>query len=102
MNALIENSDDIPQEQKKTFRLTMDVMTLKASADGMQTLKKKEHTIAKKISETKAEIDRYKTNIEFFGKSKSADKMKQEIQANIDKLEIELKALQAELKIMKN
>jgi hypothetical protein len=102
MNALIENSDDIPQEQKKTFRLTMDVMTLKASADGMQTLKKKEHTIAKKISETKAEIDRYKTNIEFFGKSKSADKMKQEIQANIDKLEVELKALQAELKIMKN
>jgi hypothetical protein len=102
LNALIEASTEIAPEQKKNFRLTLEVMTLKASADGLQNLKKKEQAVAKKISGVKAEIDRYKTNIEFFGRSKNADQMKKEIQSNIDTLEIELKELQVELKILKS
>ncbi|MCU0430654.1 MAG: DUF349 domain-containing protein [Cytophagaceae bacterium] len=102
MNALVEASSEIAAEQKKNFRLSLEVMTLKSSPDGLQQLKKKEQAVAKRISGIKAEIDRYKTNIEFFGRSKNADQLKKDIQVNIDTLEVELKSLQSELTLLKS
>ncbi len=65
-------------------------------------MKKKGVGVQKNVGGVKSEIERYKSNIEFFGRSKGADQMKKEIQANIDKLEIELKELSQELKILKS
>jgi hypothetical protein len=102
LGKFIDASAEIGQEAKKNIRLSLEVLSLKTTSDGADQLKKKEQALQKKVSGVKAEIERYKTNIEFFGRSKGADQMKKEIQANIDKLEIELKELSQELKILKS
>lgn len=102
LSKFIDASSEIGQDAKKNIRLSLEVLSLKASQDGVGQLKKKEQSLQKRVSGIKAEIDRYKTNIEFFGKSKGAEQMRQEIQGNIDKLEVELKELNAELKILKS
>jgi hypothetical protein len=102
LSKFIDASAEIGQEAKKNIRLSLEVLSLKATSDGTDQLKKKEQALQKKVGGVKAEIERYKTNIEFFGRSKGADQMKKEIQANIDKLEIELKELSQELKILKS
>ncbi len=102
LSKFIDASSEIGQDAKKNIRLSLEVLSMKASQDGVGQLKKKEQTLQKRVSGIKSEIDRYKTNIEFFGKSKGAEQMRQEIQANIDKLEVELKELNAELKILKS
>jgi hypothetical protein len=102
LSRFIEASAEIGQDAKKNIRLSLEVQSMKASSDGTDQLKKKEHALQKKITGIKAEIDRYKTNIEFFGRSKGAEQMKQEIQVNIDKLDKELKELNQELKILKS
>jgi hypothetical protein len=101
LSKFIEVSNEIGQEVKKNIRLSLEVTSLKATSDGAEQLKKKEQTLQKKVVGIKTEIERYKTNIEFFGRSKGAEKMKQEIQENIEKLESELKELNKELKILK-
>ncbi len=102
LSQFIDASKEIGQEAKKNIRLSLEVLSLKASQDGLTQLKRKEQALQKKVSGIKAEIERYKTNIEFFGRSKGADQMKTEIQGNIDKLEAELKELNAELKVLKS
>jgi hypothetical protein len=102
ISKFIDASIEIEQDAKKNIRLSLEVASLKASPEGSETLKKKEQGLQKRISGIKGEITQYKTNIEFFGRSKGAEQMKQEIQANIDKLEAELKALTQELKILKS
>jgi hypothetical protein len=102
LGRFIDASAEIGQEAKKNIRLSLEVLSLKASSDGIAQLKKKEQALQKKMTAIRSEIDRYKTNIEFFGKSKGAEQMKQEIQGNIDKLEVELRDLKEELKIVKN
>jgi len=101
LSKFIDASSEIGQDAKKNIRLSLEVLSMRTNQDGMAHLKKKEQSTQKRISGIKAEIDRYKTNIEFFGKSKGAEQMKQEIQANINKLEAELKELSSELKILK-
>ena len=102
INKFIDASTEIGQDAKKNIRLTLEVASLKTSQEGSDTLKKKEQSLQKKASGIKAEIERYKTNIEFFGRSKGAEQMKLEIQGNIEKLETELKELNKELKILKS
>ena len=102
LSKFIDASTEIGQDAKKNIRLSLEVLSLKASPDGLDQLKKKEQALQKKVGVVKSEIERYKTNIEFFGRSKGADQMKKEIQTNIDKLEVELKELNQELKILKN
>ncbi|HWZ23194.1 MAG TPA: DUF349 domain-containing protein [Cytophagaceae bacterium] len=102
ISKFIDASTEIGQEAKKNIRLSLEVTSLKTSQEGSEVLKKKEQALQKRVSGIKAEIERYKTNIEFFGRSKGAAQMKLEIQANIDKLEEELKELSQELKILKS
>ncbi len=102
ISKFIDASVEIGQDAKKNIRLSLEVASLKATSDGADVLKKKEQTLQKKVSGIKSEIQQYKTNIEFFGRSKGAEQMKKEIQSNIDKLEIELKELSQELKILKS
>ena len=58
LNKLIEVSSEIDASVKKNIRLSLDVLSMKASDDGLQALKKKEQTIVKKIAGIKSEIDR--------------------------------------------
>jgi len=102
MSKYIDASSEIEQDAKMNIRLSLEVMTMKSSQEGLDQLKKKEQAVQKKIALVKSEIERYKTNIEFFGRSKGAEKMKEEIQLNIDNLEIELNNLKQELKIIKS
>ena len=101
IGRFIDASTEIGQEAKKNIRLSLEVASLKTSAEGSEQLKRKEQVLQKKVVGIKAEIERYKTNIEFFGRSKGAAQMKLDIQVNIDKLDIELKELSQELKVLK-
>jgi hypothetical protein len=63
-------------------------------------LNKAESDLRRKIKSLEDEITLTKNNLEFFGFSKNADKLKAEYQKKIDKGEAELKELSAKLKLI--
>jgi predicted transcriptional regulator len=57
--------------------------------------------VKEKIRFLKGEIETWENNIEFFARSKNADKLKQEIQSKIDKSNSQISRLLQELTTIK-
>ena len=70
---------------------------LRNSPGGNQKLQRKEHSIKRKISSLQNDISTWNTNMEFFAKSATADKLKADMQDKIDAAEKELENLKSQL-----
>ena len=69
---------------------------------GKQKLSDEEFKLKKKMKFLSGEIATLENNMEFFGRSKGAQKLKDEIAGKIDKTKDQLARLKAELKVIKN
>lgn len=76
--------------------------TMLNTPNGNSRLKQEEFKIRERIKFLKGEIDTWQNNMEFFAKSKNADKLRQEIQAKIDKSLGQMDRLNKELKEIKS
>jgi superoxide dismutase len=65
-------------------------------------VKQEEIKIKEKIRFLEGEIATWENNIEFFARSKNAEKLKQEIQSKIDKSNGQIDRLKKELKEIKS
>jgi hypothetical protein len=88
-------------EDKETLKLSLQVEASKNNPEAGKKLHRKEGDIQRKISALKQEINTWNTNIDFLGRSSAAEKLKKEMQEKIQNSQNELKALQAQLKIIK-
>lgn len=83
------------------FKLSLEISALKNTPDADKKLQKREGDVSRKIATLKSEIEQYGTNMEFFGRSANAEKLKKEIQQKIEVAKEEIKTLEAQLKIIK-
>lgn len=97
INAFVKASSGLEKSEKDKLMLQNEAEVVLKSGGN---LGKTENDLRRKIKSLEDEITLTKNNLEFFGFSKNADKLKAEYQKKIDKGEVELKELNAKLKLI--
>ncbi len=99
MEKYLERVTDLSIEERNEMIVKLQVERLKNSPDASQKLYHKEQTIRREISQLQNDIQTLRTNIEFFARSKNADKLREEYdgriadaQQRIDQLNRQLRA----------
>ncbi len=88
------------QKEQTLFRLQLD--HLKASPDGDQKLYQKEQHLRRDITSLENDISTLRTNIEFFARSKNAEKLREEYQSKIDEAQKRIQHLKRQLKALRS
>lgn len=97
INAFVKSATGIEKSEKDKLMLQNEAEVVLKSGGN---LNKTESEIRRKIKTLEDEITLTKNNLEFFGFSKNADKLKAEYQKKIEKGEVELKDLNSKLKLI--
>ncbi|MFN6947187.1 MAG: DUF349 domain-containing protein [Cytophagaceae bacterium] len=100
VDSLLDRIDTKGDKEKEKMKLSLQVEAMKNLPAGQNSLHRTETDISKKISQLKSEIDRWTTNIEFFGISKNADKLKADFVKKIESAQKELDELMEQKKII--
>jgi len=100
VGKFINNLEDLDEDEKKSKKLEYELKSIKDRPNGANLLFKKELDIKKQISELEHELNTWRTNLEFFAKSKTADKLKEEFDEKIEKATDELEELKTQLKVI--
>jgi Mg2+ and Co2+ transporter CorA len=95
----LERVPDLSVEERSALLVKLQVERLKNSPDASHKLHQREQTIRREISQLQNDIQTLRTNIEFFARSKNADKLREEYegriadaQKRIDQLQMQLNA----------
>lgn len=96
--ASIPNLSD---EERERVAIESSLEELKNDPRADQKIYHKEQTIRKKIGKVENDIAVLKNNLEFFGRSKTATKYKEEFNGKIDEATDHLKQLKQQLKILR-
>lgn len=91
----------ITEDEKNQLLLENELADLKGDPNGGQKLFQKEQAIRKKISKVENDISTLRNNLEFFGRSKNADKYKEEFNEKIREADENLKQLKQQLKLLR-
>ena len=75
---------------------------MNAYPDAGHKIYQREQALRKKIAKAENDLATLKNNLEFFGRSKNAEKMKAEFAAQIEASSQEVAKLKAELKMLKS
>ncbi len=99
-SELFLNSFDLSDTEKSELRFAAEVDKLKASPNADKRIHRKEVEVRRLISKIENDIALWKNNIEFFAKSKTADKVREEFNEKIAKATSQLEALKEEMKVL--
>lgn len=91
----------LTEEDKSRLLLENQLHDLKNDPMGGQKIYHKEQAIRKKIVKVENDIAVWRNNLEFFGRSKNADKYKEEFNEKINSATDSLKELKAQLKLLR-
>ncbi len=91
----------LTEEDKSRLVLESQLHDLKNDPMGGQKIYQKEQTIRKKITKAENDIAVWRNNLEFFGRSKNADKYKEEFNEKINTATDSLKQLKEQLKLLR-
>lgn len=86
---------------KDDFLFRLNLNRLQADPNSVKTLNKKEHGIRKQITDLENSITLWRTNLDFFAASKTADKLREQFDVKIQKAEEEIDKLKKKLTILK-
>ncbi|MDW7691557.1 DUF349 domain-containing protein [Flammeovirgaceae bacterium SG7u.111] len=102
--ALDNYYDNLPLDEDK-----IDAMKLQARVEiynevpsVISKLKKQEQVLRKKITHLENDIALWKNNLEFFAKSKTADKLKEQFTSKIETATVQLKDLKKQIRVIRN
>ncbi|WP_421765099.1 DUF349 domain-containing protein [Ekhidna sp.] len=93
----IMSNESIHEADRMDLKNHIEMGRLRNTPGGDRKIQRKEHSIKRKISSLENDISTWNTNMEFFAKSATADKLKAEMQEKIDKAQSELDALKSQL-----
>lgn len=88
-------------EERARIEMEVQLRGLKGDPHGDRKIHHKEQSIQKQIHKAENDIAVLQNNIEFFGRSKNAEKMKSEFTEKLEAATGELKALKKQLKMLK-
>ncbi|RNI27738.1 DUF349 domain-containing protein [Rufibacter immobilis] len=97
--------DKVPElspDQKEQTLFQLQLQHLKASPDGDQKLYQKEQHLRRDITSLENDISTLRTNIEFFARSKNAEKLREEYQSKIDEAQNRIQHLKRQLKALRS
>ncbi|RNI30660.1 DUF349 domain-containing protein [Rufibacter latericius] len=97
--------DKVPEmspQQKEQTLFQLQLNHLKASPDGDQKLYQKEQHLRRDITSLENDISTLRTNIEFFARSKNAEKLREEYQSKIDDAQNRIQHLKRQLKALRS
>lgn len=100
INDFVKSASGLDKSEKDKLMLQNEVEVVLKAGGGSKNLDKQENDIRRKIKGLEDEISLTKNNMEFFGFSKGAEKLKEEYLKKVTKAEIELKELQDKLKVI--
>ena len=83
--------DHVSADERDRAMLEIQLANLKNDPDGERKIFQKEQTIRKKISKVENDLAVLLNNLEFFGRSKNADKLKEEFNEKIKEIDQEIK-----------
>lgn len=93
---------DLSGEDKEKLNVEVSLLSLKSDPDAAQKIYAKEQVLRKRISKAENDIAVLRNNLEFFGRSKNAEKLKEEFNVKISAADAEIKQLKAQLKVLKS
>lgn len=96
------NKFKLDRQSLKQGQIKEHYANLSQLPSGDQKLKDEAYKIKKKMTFLSSEIATLENNMEFFGRSKGAQKLKDEISTKIEKTKEQLNRLKAELKVIKS
>ncbi|MCC5920765.1 MAG: DUF349 domain-containing protein [Cyclobacteriaceae bacterium] len=99
-NKFLANAEGLTEDQQSSIKLMFEFSKLKSGPNAGSKMNHKSFALKKKISNLESDISTWKTNIEFFANSKSADKLKADFLTKVEKAENELEKLNEELRVI--
>jgi Domain of Unknown Function (DUF349) len=102
INSLVKTSSGVEGKDKERMMLQNEAEMVNQSGGSSKNLDKQEGDIKRRIKSLEEEITLTKNNLEFFGFSKNAEKLKEEYMKKVIKAEAELQDLKDKLKAIKS
>lgn len=101
MDKFLASLDQVSQDEKDNALLEIQLENLKSDPDASHKIHQREQTLKKRIASAENDLAILKNNLEFFGRSKNADKMRAEFGGKIKVSTEELEQLKKQLKVIK-
>ena len=92
---------DLNEEERSRVLLENQISDLRNDPMGDRKLYQKEQAIRKKITKAENDIALWRNNLEFFGRSQNADKVRDEFNEKIKEASEHLKELKQQLKLLR-
>ncbi|MFN7187892.1 MAG: hypothetical protein ACK5VK_07185 [Cyclobacteriaceae bacterium] len=102
VEQFMNSIEGVSEKDKQKFRLEVELDGLRGDPQGGRKLQHKEQHLRKRISKAENDLATLRNNLEFFGRSKNADKVRAEFSEKIRLASEELDAMRAELKILRS
>ncbi|CAN5304767.1 DUF349 domain-containing protein [soil metagenome] len=101
VDKFVASIENVSQHDKDKFVLETQLENIKSDPDAAQKIYQKEQALRKKIQKAENDVATLRNNLEFFGRSKNAEKMKADFTAQIDASNAEVSQLKAQLKVLR-
>ncbi|MBX7126618.1 MAG: DUF349 domain-containing protein, partial [Cyclobacteriaceae bacterium] len=101
IEKLIRAESALSEEDKDKALLQFELSSLKDSPDAGRKLQQREQNLRRKIQQVENDLAVLKNNLEFFGRSKNAEKLKAEFNEKIEAHARELSQLKSQLKLLR-
>lgn len=92
---------DMDETTRQQTKGELQIEALKASPKAARQFQRQEGGLQRRIREIEDDVNLWKTNLDFFANSKTADKLRDEFGAKIEKAEKELKTLRGQLRTIR-
>lgn len=101
INKYVSAMAKLSGREREQLSLQNEVEMVRAHGDSPKDLIRKENDIRRKMQTIENDIAVYRNNLEFFAKSKNADKLRQDVEAKIQKAAKDLSDLKHQIKIIR-
>lgn len=101
MDRFMASLEQVSQEDKDKVMLEIQIENLKTDPDAGHKIHLKEQGLKKRIQKAENDMAILKNNLEFFGRSKNAEKLKAEFTAKIEESAKEVAQLKSQLKVLR-
>lgn len=99
INTLVDSAE-IPDKDKHIYKFKAQFSKMNYGPNADKFLQKKENTLRRQITKLENDINLWRNNLDFFAKSKTADKLRDEFNKKISDAEHELQKFKDELKVL--
>ncbi|WP_228466805.1 DUF349 domain-containing protein [Adhaeribacter swui] len=102
LQKYLDTVPDLSYERKNDLIFQLQLDRLRQHPDASHKLYQKEQNIRKEISSLENDISTLKTNIEFFARSKNAEKLREEYQQRIEEANTRMNILKKQLRVIRS